>query len=88
MAGLGRDRRRHGRGRMAEHRSGIAEAEIVIAMAVDVSQRGALGLKVVPWTVNAREDLADIIDMKVDGLITDYPDRAREVMAEKGVPLP
>jgi glycerophosphoryl diester phosphodiesterase len=53
-----------------------------------VAEAHALGLKVVPWTVNSREDLARFIDMKVDGLITDYPDRAREVMAAKGVPLP
>ena len=48
----------------------------------------ALSLKVVPWTVNSAEDMAGIIDMKVDGLITDYPDRARAVMAQKGLPLP
>jgi glycerophosphoryl diester phosphodiesterase len=53
-----------------------------------VAQALALGLKVVPWTINAREDMARIIDMKVDGLITDYPDRARQLMADKGVPLP
>jgi glycerophosphoryl diester phosphodiesterase len=53
-----------------------------------VTEAHALGLKVVPWTVNTRDDLARIIDMKVDGLITDYPDRAREVMAAKGIPLP
>ena len=56
--------------------------------AAAVTEAHALGLKVVPWTVNAREDMARIIDMKVDGLITDYPDRAREVMAAKGLPLP
>jgi glycerophosphoryl diester phosphodiesterase len=53
-----------------------------------VAEAQALGLKVVPWTVNFRDDLARIIDMQVDGLITDYPDRAREVMAAKGIPLP
>ena len=53
-----------------------------------VAEAHALGLKVVPWTVNTRDDLARLIDMKVDGLITDYPDRAREVMAAKGLPLP
>jgi glycerophosphoryl diester phosphodiesterase len=53
-----------------------------------VDEAHGLALKVVPWTVNAREDMARIIDMKADGLITDYPDRAREVLAEKGVPLP
>jgi glycerophosphoryl diester phosphodiesterase len=53
-----------------------------------VEEAHGLAVKVVPWTVNAREDMARIIDMKADGLITDYPDRAREVLAEKGVPLP
>ncbi len=56
--------------------------------AAAVAEARTLGLKVVPWTVNAREDMAAIIDMGVDGLITDYPDRAREVMAQKGVTLP
>jgi glycerophosphoryl diester phosphodiesterase len=29
-----------------------------------------------------------LIDLGVDGLITDYPDRLRAVMARKGLPLP
>jgi glycerophosphoryl diester phosphodiesterase len=53
-----------------------------------VAEAHALGLKVVPWTINDRDDLSSAIDMKVDGLISDYPDRAREVMAEKGLSLP
>ena len=53
-----------------------------------VAEAHALGVKVVPWTVNAPDDLARIIDMKVDGLITDYPDRAREAMSAKGIALP
>ena len=53
-----------------------------------VAEAHALGLKVIPWTVNAPDTMAGLIDMKVDGLITDYPDRAREVMAAKGLPLP
>ncbi len=56
--------------------------------AAAVAEAQALGLKVVPWTVNTREDIGAIIDMKVDGLISDYPDRAREVMAARGMPLP
>jgi glycerophosphoryl diester phosphodiesterase len=56
--------------------------------AAAVAEAHGLGLKVVPWTANARDDLARIIDMKVDGLITDYPDRAREVMAAKGIAPP
>jgi glycerophosphoryl diester phosphodiesterase len=45
----------------------------------------ARGLRVVPWTVNNPVDMARLVDWNVDGLITDYPDRARRVLAEKGV---
>ncbi len=53
-----------------------------------VAEAHAEGLKVLAWTVNEPADMARLIDMGVDGLITDYPDRARRVMAEKGLPLP
>jgi glycerophosphoryl diester phosphodiesterase len=53
-----------------------------------VGESHALGLKVLPWTVNDPRDMARLIEMGVDGLITDYPDRARRLMAEKGIPLP
>jgi glycerophosphoryl diester phosphodiesterase len=43
------------------------------------------GMKIIPWTVNDPGDIGIIIDMGVDGLITDYPDRARAVMMEKGL---
>jgi len=45
----------------------------------------ALGLKVIPWTVNEPADMARLIDDKVDGLITDHPERALAVMREKGL---
>jgi len=47
-----------------------------------------LGLRVVPWTVNEPAEMAALIDLGVDGLISDRPDVARRVMAEKGLPLP
>jgi glycerophosphoryl diester phosphodiesterase len=56
--------------------------------AVAVAEAHAAGLKVVPWTINDTAEMARIIDMQVDGLITDYPDRARKVMADKGLALP
>lgn len=40
-----------------------------------------LGMKVHVWTVNDAGDMARFVDMGVDGLITDYPDRALEVLA-------
>ncbi|MGB6035695.1 MAG: glycerophosphodiester phosphodiesterase [Cryomorphaceae bacterium] len=33
------------------------------------------GMKIIPWTVNEREEMNELIDMGVDGLITDYPNR-------------
>lgn len=34
------------------------------------------GMKILPWTVDKYEDIQFMIDLKVDGLITNYPDRA------------
>ena len=53
-----------------------------------IDEAHAIGLTVLPWTVNDPADMARLIDMKVDGLITDYPDRARRVMADKAITLP
>lgn len=51
----------------------------------NVKEAQALGLKVVPWTVNVPAEMARLIDLGVDGLITDYPDRALPVLASKGL---
>lgn len=60
-------------------------AELTAAL---VEEAQGLGLKVVPWTINDTAEMARAIDMRVDGLITDYPDRARSVLASRGMPLP
>lgn len=54
----------------------------------DVAEAHALGLKVLPWTVNDPPEMRKLIELGVDGIITDYPDRLRTVMAEKKMPLP
>jgi glycerophosphoryl diester phosphodiesterase len=53
-----------------------------------VREAAGLGLAVIPWTVNERGDMTRLIEAGVHGLITDYPDRLREVMAERKLPLP
>jgi glycerophosphoryl diester phosphodiesterase len=53
-----------------------------------IAEAKALGLKVIPWTVNEPSAIAQMLGWDVDGLITDYPDRARTAMAARGLPLP
>ena len=53
-----------------------------------VKQAHELGLQIIPWTVNDPADMRRLIDWGVDGIISDYPDRLRMVMAERGLPLP
>ncbi|QHE75847.1 glycerophosphodiester phosphodiesterase [Hydrogenophaga sp. PBL-H3] len=48
----------------------------------------SLNLRVIPWTVNEPNDMARLIDWGVDGLITDYPDRLRAVMQQRGMVPP
>ncbi|MGL5003620.1 MAG: glycerophosphodiester phosphodiesterase family protein, partial [Casimicrobium sp.] len=53
-----------------------------------VRETQTLGLKLIPWTVNEVADMKRLIEWKVDGIITDYPDRLREVMKQTGLALP
>lgn len=53
-----------------------------------VREAHALGLQVVPWTINTPADFDRMLGWSVDGLITDYPDRLRDVMQRRGMPLP
>jgi glycerophosphoryl diester phosphodiesterase len=53
-----------------------------------VKEAQSIGLKVIPWTINNPADMERLIGWGVDGLITDYPDRLRDVMAKRAMPLP
>lgn len=46
------------------------------------------GIEVIPWTVNDRPTMVSLMEAGVDGLITDYPNRLRELMAERRMELP
>jgi glycerophosphoryl diester phosphodiesterase len=50
-----------------------------------VREAQALGLKVLVWTVNDAPLMQRIIDLGVDGLITDRPDIAAGVLAARGI---
>jgi glycerophosphoryl diester phosphodiesterase len=53
-----------------------------------VDHAHALGLKVIPWTVNDAAAMREQIADGVDGLITDYPTLLRAVLGELGMPPP
>nr|MCU0957739.1 hypothetical protein [Hydrogenophaga sp.] len=53
-----------------------------------ISRARRLGLQVIPWTVNEVTDMERLLDWGVDGIITDYPDRLRTRMEQRGMPLP
>jgi glycerophosphoryl diester phosphodiesterase len=53
-----------------------------------IAEAHQLGLPVVVWTVNLPEDMARLIDMGADGIISDRPDLLRAEAANKGIPLP
>lgn len=53
-----------------------------------VDRAHAAGMTVVPWTVDEEPAMEALLDLGVDGLITDYPDRLRTVLARRGAPLP
>jgi glycerophosphoryl diester phosphodiesterase len=53
-----------------------------------LAEAHALGLKVIPWTVNEPALMDQLIGWGVDGLISDYPDRLRAAMQRAGLPLP
>jgi glycerophosphoryl diester phosphodiesterase len=56
--------------------------------AARIDEAHALGLRVVPWTVNATADMERLIELGVDGMTTDRPDVLREVLIERGLTVP
>ena len=53
-----------------------------------ISLSHRLGLSVVVWTVNKPADMARMIEIGVDGIISDRPDLLRQTAGAAGVTLP
>ena len=53
--------------------------------APQVHEAQALGLQVLAWTVNRAEDMRRVLDLGVDGVVTDRPDVAMTVWRERGL---
>jgi glycerophosphoryl diester phosphodiesterase len=53
-----------------------------------LAEARAAGLRVVPWTLNDPDAIARAYDMGVDGIISDYPNRVRALLEQRGAPVP
>ena len=53
-----------------------------------IDEAHALGMKVVPWTVNSPKDMEMLLAMGVDGIISDQPWVLRDVLIKKGIAVP
>jgi glycerophosphoryl diester phosphodiesterase len=55
--------------------------QLVTPESVDFAHRA--GVEVHVWTVNEETEMGELLDMGVDGLISDYPGRALEVIRSR-----
>jgi glycerophosphoryl diester phosphodiesterase len=45
-----------------------------------VAQARKLGLRIIAWTVNEPDEIRRVLALKLDGIISDYPDRVRAAL--------
>ena len=53
----------------------------------DVDEAHSLGMKVVPWTVNNEKDMNMLLDMGVDGIISEKPWLLKQVLEKRNIKL-
>ncbi len=51
--------------------------------AVNVAELHKAGFRIIPWTTDDPAKMRALIDLRVDGIISDYPDRLQQVLAEE-----
>ena len=56
--------------------------------AAKVKEAQSLGIKVLAWTINDSATMSQMMNMGVDGIVTDRPDLLRAEMQKHGMPLP
>ncbi len=63
----------------------LAGVEVTVVTPRFVRAAHDLGVRVVVWTVNDPDEMARLLDMGVDGIITDYPDRLLALLRARGL---
>ncbi|MDT8416080.1 MAG: glycerophosphodiester phosphodiesterase [Flavobacteriaceae bacterium] len=61
----------------------IYSPEHVLLIPEEIAYLHDLNIKVIPWTVNEVADMKQLLDWGVDGLITDYPNRAVQLLKKQ-----
>ena len=59
----------------------VISPEHVLVDEAFVERAHGAGLAVLPWTVNEAARMVELVEVGVDGLVSDYPDRALSVLA-------
>jgi glycerophosphoryl diester phosphodiesterase len=62
-----------------------AFGDIIIITPDTIAAAHALGVEVHAWTINDEAEMERLLDLGVDGLITDYPARAAAVLRRRGL---
>jgi glycerophosphoryl diester phosphodiesterase len=69
--------------------SGVADPAYQPFTTLELVDRAhSAGLAVIPYTVDDPATMRALMDVGVDGLVTNRPDLLRMILAERGVPLP
>jgi glycerophosphoryl diester phosphodiesterase len=58
------------------------EFKLITKETVDICR--SKGMNLVPWTVNTVEDMQRLVDLGVNGIITDYPNLFAQITIPEG----
>lgn len=65
----------------------IGERTLTLVTPTLVERLHRRGKHVHVWTIDDRDEMNDLLDLGVDGIVSDRIDTLRDVLAERGVPL-
>lgn len=63
----------------------VHEKSVTVVDAASIEVAHALGKRVHVWTINARDEMEQLIDLGVDGLVTDRADLLKDLLIERGL---